>query len=1366
MKKIFFFAIFFCCVISASSRAAEVYESVYQLPLALSYCSSQSGGQYGAYPCTTSYLHTQIYYGFEDQWNPGDPKHRCRQDTTCPDDHSSTISYGLNLQGSSLPGGNLWRYYLPKGTTMVDLTLYGLPSAGAGATLARLGSPPTSKFPASFDQFNDLAKYPEIFPPTQYPDIRSFWSGKTIEQLKQNDWFAINRGGDIVVLVDSRTPLTEGSWLYINFNSYGGSGIKQHAFTWYADEILYTNWYDSYAAFWLANGDPSEQATPTPTPVPSLSVTPSNQPVTKDAGTTTFSVSNTGTGTMPWTAAVTPGSWLSIASGASGTGTGTITCSFTANTSSSTRTATIRVTASGATGSPKDVTVTQEATLVQPVLSVSPDNRDVAKDAGTTTFSISNTGTGTMLWTAAVTPGSWLSIASGASGTGTGTITCKFAANTSSSARTATIRVTASGATGSPKDVTVTQAPTPKPALSVTPAISYVAKDAGTVTFYISNTGTGTMPWTAAVTSGGTWLSITSRSSGKDAGTINCSFTANTSSSARTANIQVTASGATGSPKSVKVTQTADAFASPVPSTGQNKCYGSDGSVIDPCPSPGQPLYGQDANYSINPMSYTKLDSSGKSLLASATSWVMVRDNVTGLIWENKTNDGTIHDRNNQYAWYDSNPATNGGNAGKPGDGKNTEKFVKDLNDAKYGGYIDWRLPTIKELDSIVKYDEVEWSKPAIDTTYFPETQPSFYWSSVTNSYDKYKAWGVDFGNGYGYNGYDAKDGKFYVIAVRGGRSEGVLTSESFDAVNIELMDAALIDPGSYVDNGDGTVTDVFTGLMWQQENSDKMTWEKALLYRIKPPIKAVYTDWRLPTVKELCSLADYNRNEPAINTTFFPNAMPSFYWASTTNTYSPDLAWGVDFGSGAKDYYYKSLGYHVRLVRGGFRGPSMLVSNSIGSLNTIKISDISGSLPAGGGAIVVSAWDVKGNAIPESAEAVTLKLYNHETKTISGLAGRFSEVPMLYKFAINSSKVVITNVKNNTGFKVPIVYLNGVTQFASNSIGSLNTIKISDISGAITAGTTGSAISVKAWDAGGIELSESGSAVPLKLYNHGTTIILGKELAARFPGGSPMTYEFNVPSAKVLITNVKSSAGTDGKPDGKLNVPVAYTSGVSNFVSNSIDDMDALQISDLSGALPSGGGAVSVMAWDDTGNKLTELAGVAPLKLLNHGTTIIQGDGLKARFSGTPTTYEFVIGSSKVLITNVKSSTDDLVKIPSIFPLGISNYATNYVNGTKTTIKISDTSGTLSADGVAIRVAAWDINGNVVPESGTAVPLRLNNLGTTTISGSDLAARFAGVPVLYEFTIGSSNAIITSVTDDGTTKTPTVFTIGAFGGI
>ena len=87
----------------------------------------------------------------------------------------------------------------------------------------------------------------------------------------------------------------------------------------------------------------------------------------------------------------------------------------------------------------------------------------------------------------------------------------------------------------------------------------------------------------------------------------------------------------------------------PIPDTGQTKCY--DNSQEIACPSPGEPFYGQDAQHITNPQSYTKLDENGDDLPYEATTWVMVRDNVTGLIWEVKTDDGSIHDKDDTYGW-------------------------------------------------------------------------------------------------------------------------------------------------------------------------------------------------------------------------------------------------------------------------------------------------------------------------------------------------------------------------------------------------------------------------------------------------------------------------------------------------------------------------------------------------------------------------------------------------------------------------------------------------------------------------------------------------------------------------------------------
>ncbi|ETR68055.1 MAG: hypothetical protein OMM_04794 [Candidatus Magnetoglobus multicellularis str. Araruama] len=127
-------------------------------------------------------------------------------------------------------------------------------------------------------------------------------------------------------------------------------------------------------------------------------------------------------------------------------------------------------------------------------------------------------------------------------------------------------------------------------------------------------------------------------------------------------------------------------FTGRVPDTGQTKCYDNNNEI--PCPNSGEDFYGQDANYNINPQSFTKLDALGNDLPDSATEWVMVRDNISGLIWEVKTDDGSIHDKDNTYTWYDSNPETNGGNPGKNGDGTDTEDFINGLNDSNFGGFL------------------------------------------------------------------------------------------------------------------------------------------------------------------------------------------------------------------------------------------------------------------------------------------------------------------------------------------------------------------------------------------------------------------------------------------------------------------------------------------------------------------------------------------------------------------------------------------------------------------------------------------------------------------------------------------------------
>ena len=124
-------------------------------------------------------------------------------------------------------------------------------------------------------------------------------------------------------------------------------------------------WFVSYNGFGSLDGDHKSSSHYVravrggqPGSLGNLVISPLSRTVTTNAGSTTFSVSKTGTGTIPWKPAVTAGAdWLSISSRAGGTDAGTITCAYTANTSTSSRTGTIRVRAYGDGTSTKDVTV-------------------------------------------------------------------------------------------------------------------------------------------------------------------------------------------------------------------------------------------------------------------------------------------------------------------------------------------------------------------------------------------------------------------------------------------------------------------------------------------------------------------------------------------------------------------------------------------------------------------------------------------------------------------------------------------------------------------------------------------------------------------------------------------------------------------------------------------------------------------------------------------------------------------------------------------------------------------------------------------------------------------------------------------------
>ncbi|MGZ5467705.1 MAG: BACON domain-containing protein [Candidatus Aminicenantales bacterium] len=231
----------------------------------------------------------------------------------------------------------------------------------------------------------------------------------------------------------------------------------------YHDTVTFTNTTNG-------NGNASRAVTLTiSTPPGALTVTPAGGLSSSGPEGGPFSppsqiytLRNSGASTLSWTASRTR-TWISL-SAASGTlaagDSTTVTVSINGSANSLVvgeynDTITLTNTTNGNGNTSRPVALSVE---LGPALSVTPINRDVPFTEGTTTFDVANTGVGTMSWTAAViSGGSWLSIQSGGSGTNAGTITVAFASNRTSTPRAGTIRVTAAEASGSPRDVTVSQ---------------------------------------------------------------------------------------------------------------------------------------------------------------------------------------------------------------------------------------------------------------------------------------------------------------------------------------------------------------------------------------------------------------------------------------------------------------------------------------------------------------------------------------------------------------------------------------------------------------------------------------------------------------------------------------------------------------------------------------------------------------------------------------------------------------------------------------------------------------------------------------------------------------------------------------------
>jgi hypothetical protein len=190
--------------------------------------------------------------------------------------------------------------------------------------------------------------------------------------------------------------------------------------------------------------------------------------------------------------------------------------------------------------------------------------------------------------------------------------------------------------------------------------------------------------------------------------------------------------------------------------------------------------FGRDVTHNDNSdghagFSFTKLDSNGNPLPANASAWDCVKDNITDLIWEVKTDDGGLRDKDNTYTWYEPDDSKNGGSAGTQNGGSctgsacDTYGYVQAVNAQGLCGASNWRMPDVNELLLIVNNARFN---PAIDINYFPNTPASNVWSSspVASNLNPalLAAWLVDFN--HGYDDINHKTSSYRVRLVRSGQ--------------------------------------------------------------------------------------------------------------------------------------------------------------------------------------------------------------------------------------------------------------------------------------------------------------------------------------------------------------------------------------------------------------------------------------------------------------------------------------------------------------------------------------------------------------------------------------------------------------------
>ncbi|MFM9050688.1 MAG: DUF1566 domain-containing protein [Bacteroidota bacterium] len=227
----------------------------------------------------------------------------------------------------------------------------------------------------------------------------------------------------------------------------------------------------------------------------------------------------------------------------------------------------------------------------------------------------------------------------------------------------------------------------------------------------------------------------------------------------------------------------------------------------------------------------------------------------------------------------------------------NSAKYFCDT--ATTGGYSDWRLPTAKEIFSILNQQR---TNPAIDVSCFSPTTAEYWWSSDRQVNDTSKIWCANAGGGIGNH-------RMSETISAGGTKRSQVRAVRETSIPLLIINR-------FTDLFDGTVLDSLSGLQWSRyPSSDSVTWEEALV--ISDSITcAGYTDWRLPNIKELQSLNDERLYNPSLPTSIFALTLPAKYWSSSSLSNQNTKAWYLDSRFGITTYDDKLLRHYLLFVR------------------------------------------------------------------------------------------------------------------------------------------------------------------------------------------------------------------------------------------------------------------------------------------------------------------------------------------------------------------------------------------------------------------------------------------------------------------